>query len=127
MDGKGAALAIGGIGRGVVQRLAVVKERAAGGQVDDLGFIGVYLVAAIEQGTGLLRALVVQGRQMRAGHQVHGAIGLTAEHALHRHSKTLWSWREEFGNEAEWNARLGALIAARGGDRLWPDIVASDG
>ena len=35
-------------------------------------------------------------------HQVHGAIGVTDEYALHHSTLRLWSWREEFGNEAAW-------------------------
>ena len=57
-------------------------------------------------------------------HQVHGAIGFTQEHRLHFFTKRLWSWRDEFGNEAEWNLALGRL-AARAVGRLWPDIVAA--
>ena len=57
-------------------------------------------------------------------HQVHGAIGFTQEHRLHFFTKRLWSWRDEFGNEAEWNLALGRL-AAQAGERLWPDIIAA--
>ena len=67
------------------------------------------------------------GEAAAIAHQVHGAIGFTAEHALHRHSKTLWAWREEFGNEVYWNARLGARVAAGGGDALWPEVVGPRG
>jgi acyl-CoA dehydrogenase len=58
-------------------------------------------------------------------HQVHGAIGFTQEHALHFLTKRLWSWRDEFGNEAEWSLALGRLAAARGADCLWSDIIAA--
>ena len=67
------------------------------------------------------------GEAAAIAHQVHGAIGFTAEHSLHRHTKTLWAWREEFGNEVYWNARLGEAIAADGGDALWPGIVGAGG
>ena len=33
-------------------------------------------------------------------HQMHGAIGFTQEHQLHYLTRRLWSWRDEFGNEA---------------------------
>ena len=58
-------------------------------------------------------------------HQVHGAIGFAQEHRLHFFTKRLWSWRDEFGNEAEWSLLLGRLAAASGGDRLWPEIIAA--
>ena len=67
------------------------------------------------------------GEAAAIAHQVHGAIGFTAEHSLHRLTKALWAWREEFGNETYWNSRLGARMAARGGERLWPEIVGSGG
>ncbi len=67
------------------------------------------------------------GEAAAIAHQVHGAIGFTAEHQLHRHTKTLWAWREESGNEVYWNARLGEAIAAEGGDALWPGIVGTSG
>jgi len=57
-------------------------------------------------------------------HQVHGAMGFTYEHSLHHATRRLWAWREEFGNEAVWAARLGRLVAERGADGLWPFITA---
>lgn len=65
------------------------------------------------------------GEAAAIAHQVHGAIGFTAEHSLHRHTKALWAWREEFGNEVFWNARLGETIASAGGNALWPGIVGA--
>lgn len=67
------------------------------------------------------------GEAAAIAHQVHGAIGFTEEHSLHRHSKALWAWREEYGNEMYWNARLGERVAARGGDALWSEIVGNRG
>jgi acyl-CoA dehydrogenase len=42
-------------------------------------------------------------------HQVYGAIGFTDEYKLHRVTRRIWSWREEFGNEMIWSRRLGQL------------------
>jgi len=58
-------------------------------------------------------------------HQVHGAIGFTYEHSLHFLTKRLLSWRNEFGNEAEWGLMLGRHLAAAGADRLWYEITAA--
>jgi len=58
-------------------------------------------------------------------HQVHGAIGFTQEYALQHATRRLWSWREEFGADAEWAARLGRLVCAGGPDRLWPTLTAA--
>jgi acyl-CoA dehydrogenase len=58
-------------------------------------------------------------------HQVHGAIGFTDRHALHHATLRLWSWREEFGNEAAWAQELGAVVAGAGADRLWPALAGN--
>ena len=58
-------------------------------------------------------------------HQIHGAIGFTYEHSLHFITKRLLSWRNEFGNEAEWGLLLGRHLAAAGPDRLWHEITAA--
>jgi alkylation response protein AidB-like acyl-CoA dehydrogenase len=57
-------------------------------------------------------------------HQVHGAIGFTQEHVLHRFTLRMLAWRDDFGNESHWAAALGNRLAARGGDELWP-LLAS--
>jgi acyl-CoA dehydrogenase len=56
-------------------------------------------------------------------HQVHGAMGFTYEHSLHHATRRLWAWREEFGNETLWAARLGQMVAERGADALWPFLT----
>ncbi|MGE4427440.1 MAG: acyl-CoA dehydrogenase family protein [Solirubrobacteraceae bacterium] len=45
---------------------------------------------------------------VRVAHQVHGAIGVTREHALHRHTLRLTSWRDAFGSTRWWTERVGA-------------------
>jgi acyl-CoA dehydrogenase len=57
-------------------------------------------------------------------HQVHGAIGFTIEHILHRYTLRALSWRDDFGSESYWAVKLGERFAARGADELWP-LVAS--
>ncbi len=56
-------------------------------------------------------------------HQVHGAIGFTKEYSLQLSTRRLWSWRDEFGGDTEWAARVGAIICARGADALWPTLT----
>jgi acyl-CoA dehydrogenase len=55
---------------------------------------------------------------------VHGAIGFTKEHILHRFTLRLLAWRDDFGNESYWAAELGKRLAQRGADAFWP-LVAS--
>ena len=57
-------------------------------------------------------------------HQVHGAIGFTSEHILHRYSLRALGWRDDFGSESYWAVELGKLVCVRGADELWP-LVAS--
>lgn len=59
----------------------------------------------------------------RISHQVHGAIGFTREHALRLVTTRLWAWRDEDGNEAYWNDRVGAAALAAGADGLWPLVT----
>jgi len=56
-------------------------------------------------------------------HQVHGAIGFTKEYALQLSTRRLWSWREEFGADPEWAARVGAYACRRGAADLWPMLT----
>ena len=58
-------------------------------------------------------------------HQVHGAIGFTKEYALQLSTRRLWSWREEFGPDPEWAARVGAYACANGADGLWEMLTAA--
>lgn len=57
-------------------------------------------------------------------HQVHGAIGFSMEHILHRYTLRALGWRDDFGHESYWATELGKFVAARGADELWP-LVAS--
>lgn len=64
------------------------------------------------------------GRSAAIAHQVHGAIGFTQEHQLHRFTTRLWRWRDEFGGESRWAESLGDLYAHAGTDRVW-EVVTS--
>jgi len=65
------------------------------------------------------------GKGAEIAHQVHGAMGFTREHNLHYVTRRLWSWRDEFGNEAHWQVRLGRMVAAKGADALWPMLTGN--
>ena len=94
---------------------------------------GAAVDAAAEAGTPFAlaaakaRASQAAGTVARLAHQVHGAIGYTAEHDLHIWTKRLWAWRDECGNEAYWWQVLGAEVARDGGAALWPTMVAASG
>ena len=58
-----------------------------------------------------------------AAHQVHGAIGYTYEHRLHHFTRRIWAWRDEYGNEFDWQRELGATIATGGADAVWTFVA----
>ncbi len=72
------------------------------------------------------RAGEAAGAGAAIAHQVHGAIGFTYEHSLHVLTRRLWSWRDEWGGEAEWSLLLGRLAASSGGPGLWAQLTAID-
>ena len=98
---------------------------AAGSAADTVatgtgGDDGLFLEAA----SAKIRAGEAAGNGAAIAHQVHGAIGFTEEHVLHRFTRRLWAWRDDFGSESEWAVRLGSRIAGNGADELWP-LLAS--
>ena len=82
---------------------------------------GVYLDVA----SAKIRVGEAAGQGSAIGHQTFGAIGFTKEHILHRFVQRLWSWRDDFDNEAVWAAELGRRVAAKGGEGLWHGLTAA--
>lgn len=76
--------------------------------------------AAIAKG----RASEAAGKIAASSHQIHGAIGFTREHALHRYTRRLWAWRDRAGSEQYWYERIGRAAQEAGRDGLWPGITA---
>ena len=82
--------------------------------------VGVFLEAA----SAKIRVGEAAGEGAAIAHQVLGAIGFTQEHVLHRYTRRLWAWRDDFGSESVWAVKLGQLVAAKGADALWPMLAA---
>lgn len=74
-----------------------------------------------------VRAGEAATRAAEIAHQVHGALGFTEEHRLHRFTLRLWAWRDEFGSEEQWARALGGQVAAAGGDGVWLLLTATEG
>ncbi len=108
----------------VQQMLAQLASHvAAAAAAADLGADG------LAAGNGVLEAAIAKSRTGEAAgfaaeisHQVIGAMGFTMEHPLHRYTRRLWSWRDEYGNEAFWNERIGE-VALRADSGAWPLIA----
>src|SRR3546814_19973057 len=75
--------------------------------------------ADFEIAAAKLRANRAVGVVTAIAHQVHGAIGFTAEYHLHRVTVPMMRWRSEHGNDAYWAARHGRQEAGLGGRGLW--------
>lgn len=66
-----------------------------------------------------IRTAEAAGNGARIAHQLHGAIGVTDEHVLHRLTLRALSWRDDYGNDTQWAGRLGAMLGRLDGDGLW--------
>ncbi|MGK2900852.1 MAG: acyl-CoA dehydrogenase family protein [Burkholderiaceae bacterium] len=89
---------------------------------------------ALDRGRGLAETACAKVRVGEAAgvaaalaHQIHGAIGVTHEHVLHHSTRRLWSWRDEFGTEADWAGYLGHWIMQSGPDGFWSGITSPSG
>jgi alkylation response protein AidB-like acyl-CoA dehydrogenase len=89
---------------------------ARGGAFDDAIFL--------EATAAKIRSAEAAQESAAIAHQVHGAIGFTSEHILHRYTLRMLSWRDDFGNESYWAAELGNRVCARGVDEFWPLVAA---
>ncbi|MBZ4521830.1 acyl-CoA dehydrogenase family protein [Mycobacterium avium] len=73
-------------------------------------------------------AKVVLGRAVREvstiAHQLHGAIGVTAEHPLWLATLRAQSWVDEFGSTGHHARRLGRV--ALGSDDVWDMLIGND-
>ena len=113
----------------IQQQLALLAEQAAAASVAvESAAIAVAAdrpSASLAVAAAKIRAGEAAGKVAEIAHQVHGAIGFTHEHSLHRLTRRLWSWRDEFGTESHWSRELGRAVMAAGADALWPMITAA--
>ena len=77
-------------------------------------------VVSIESGhptsdTALAKIRVNEGagKFAKAAHQIMAAIGFTHEHSLHHSTRRLWSYRDEFGSEADWSEVIANQLRQR--------------
>jgi acyl-CoA dehydrogenase len=101
---------------GAVAEAAVAALESAGQPAD----------ATFEIAAAKIRVGEAVGTATKIAHQIHGAIGFTERHPLHHSTRRLWAWREEFGAESEWAARLGDIVLTGGHDELWSTITGED-
>ena len=98
---------------------------AAGSAADAIAAAATFDEAVLlEAASAKIRVAEAAGEGAAIAHQVLGAIGFTQEHVLHRYTRRLWAWRDDFGSESVWAVKLGHLVAAKGADALWPMLAA---
>jgi acyl-CoA dehydrogenase len=116
------------------QAAAAHAAAEAGSEAIDewLDGVGGPLTHNIAAVSAKIRTGEAAGHACAIAHQTFGAIGFTEEHELHHFTKRLWSWRDEFGNEAFWSRELGERILAGDAEQsLWrlmvPTVTAANG
>jgi acyl-CoA dehydrogenase len=111
----------------VAQRLVRMTSEAEAGmlatEVAAQRFAQVGMGAAFEVAVAKASASRAASEVAAHAHQVHGAIGMTREYALHHFTRRLWSWRQEWGSERRWSQTVGEQVAAAGADALWPRVA----
>ena len=79
--------------------------------------------ALVAVASAKIRAGASGAEVARIAHQVHGAIGFTQEYDLQRFTRRIWSWRDDYGDEARWAHRLGQQVVDSPSGELWPLIT----
>ena len=102
----------------VLARAAVDQAVADALATDLTGTLSGFRIAVAR--SVVSRALAVA---VRNAHQVHGAIGTTHEHTLHRLTLPALQWRGEFGSATFWESLLADVAVAGGMDGAWPMVV----
>jgi hypothetical protein len=88
---------------------------------------GDFEVALFEIAAAKLRANKAIGVGTSIAHQVHGAIGFTAQYDLHHLTGALLNWRSDHGHDAYWADVLGGMAARLGGAGLWAEVTSRSG
>lgn len=113
-----------GQNQAIQHSLATVGGQVAAARTAVRVACGVPRANAFDIAVAKVRAGEAAGIAAATVHQVHGAIGVTAEHMLHHFTQRLWSWRAEYGSDAHWARELGRWAIAAGPEALWPALVA---
>jgi acyl-CoA dehydrogenase len=109
----------------VQQALAVLAEEVAA-----VTMAVAAAAAALDRGGGAfemmaakLRANMAIHRGVAIAHQVHGAMGFTADYPLQALTRRMMGWRSDFGGD-KWAELLGVVALLEGGEGFWPALTA---
>jgi acyl-CoA dehydrogenase len=112
----GEAAAARAAARTAVDAVTTDLDTRPGDSVDlSRSAVGAIAVAKVRAGTAATSG-------SRIAHQLHGAFGITREYELHRHTTSMWTWRDQYGSERSWADELGARLGTGTGD-LWEQLT----
>ncbi|WP_310475413.1 acyl-CoA dehydrogenase family protein, partial [Sandarakinorhabdus sp.] len=95
----------------------MAAETAAAGAAVGLAGLGLIGGRLAPVAAAKARASEAAGIVAALAHQLHGAIGVTADHRLHLFTRALWQKRDAHGGEHALHSSLGANLLA--GGSLW--------
>jgi alkylation response protein AidB-like acyl-CoA dehydrogenase len=115
-----------------------VVSSALAAMASDVGLAASALDAALEQhtdpATGTLAvaaarvtALEVATEVAAQAHHLHGAMGITREYPLHRATRRIWAWRDEWGSARSWRRDLGTATLEAGPAAFWDQVTDLSG
>lgn len=108
----------------VQHSLAIMAaETAAAGAAVDLAAQSLANGQWLPIAAAKARASEAAGHVAALAHQLHGAIGVTADHRLQLFTRALWQWRDAAGSEHGHHAALGQ--AALGAGSVWALATAA--
>jgi len=112
----------------IQHQLAVLAEHAAAATVAAEAAFALSGDAPAVLPIMSAKVVASEAASLAAGiaHAVHGAIGVTDEHALHFTTQRLWSWRSEFGSPTFWAQRLGREVCKAGAAQFWPAMARGE-
>ncbi len=109
----------------IQQQLAILAGEVAASQMASHSVIASFAtLGEVDIAIGKARIGEAVSVCTDIAHQVHGAMGYTMEHTLNHRTRRLWNWRDEYGNERDWQLLVGRHFTAQGADKLWSAMTA---
>lgn len=102
---------------------ALIAEQRAAAELAGAALDGALAASTEAHGpradAAVWAAVEAAGETARLAHQVHGAMGFTREHPLHRLTRRLWTWRDQLGAQRARADRLGRWATETPEPDIW--------